>query len=65
MDLRPTNDNENRLRAGSVSDLVWSFSSPPPPRFFKGVSMDLRPTDDNENPPISHRANGAATVKER
>jgi len=27
MDLRPINDNENRLRAGSVSDLVWSFFS--------------------------------------
>jgi hypothetical protein len=27
MDLRPTNDNENRLGAGSVSDLVWSFFS--------------------------------------
>jgi len=27
MDLRPTNDNENRLRAGSVSDLIWSFLS--------------------------------------
>jgi len=26
MGLRPTNDNENRLRAGSVSALVWSFS---------------------------------------
>ena len=27
MDLRPTNDNENRLGAGSVSDLIWSFFS--------------------------------------
>jgi len=27
MDPRPTNDNENRLRAGSVSDLVRPFFS--------------------------------------
>jgi hypothetical protein len=46
---RPSNDNENRLRAGSVSDLVWSFSSPPPPRFFNGAPMDPRPSNDNEN----------------
>jgi len=28
MDLRPIDDNENRLRAGSVSDLVWAFFFP-------------------------------------
>jgi hypothetical protein len=34
MGFRPTNDNENRrprrIRAGSVSDLVWSFFASAP-----------------------------------
>jgi hypothetical protein len=39
MDLRPTNDNQNRLRAGSVSDLVCSFFPSPRTRFFKGAGQ--------------------------
>jgi hypothetical protein len=45
MGLRPINDNENRLRDGSVSDLAWSFfssASASGRRFFNGAPMGLR-----------------------
>jgi hypothetical protein len=43
MDLRPINDNENRIGAGSVSDLVGPFFPSARQSGFQGGGNDISP----------------------